>query len=238
MEKNLVRGHKPLKIALIGYGKMGKIIESKAAEQGCEVVSIIKSKSDLAMWESIESADICIDFSHPHAVLENVKHAVSLKKNIIVGTTGWEHSKRAVMDIVNKSKIGFLSSPNFSLGIALFIQLIENAYALINPFNCYDVAGIEIHHNQKIDAPSGTAKAIEDTINSTRTNGNMHFSSVRVGNIPGTHTVIFDSPEDTITLTHTARNRNGFAIGALMAAKWLCGKQGIYTMKDMVKEMI
>ena len=156
----------------------------------------------------------------------------------MIGTTGWQKDYHEVEALVKDSRIGFLYSPNFSIGVALFLQLIEKANALIRPFKQYDVAGIETHHNKKVDAPSGTAKAIEEKMNATLEEeiAPLKFSSVRVGSVPGIHTLVFDSQEDTITLTHTARSREGFASGALIAANWLHGKKGIYTLNDMLQE--
>lgn len=151
---------KAMKIALIGYGKMGKIVEQKALEKGFEIAAIVPTKSS-NNWKDAAHADICIDFSHPHSAVDNIKAAASLKKNIVMGTTGWLDRYEEVKQIVDDTNIGFLYAPNFSLGIAMFLKLIEKAATLIGPLQHYDVAGYEIHHNQKVDAPSGTAKAIE-----------------------------------------------------------------------------
>lgn len=215
-----------MKIALIGYGKMGKLVHKVAEEKGHSIVAVIDSKTS----GSIAEADVCIDFSVPNAVVKNVELAASLGKNIVVGTTGWHEEMEAIRNIVNRSSIGLLHAPNFSLGIALFLKMIEQTAGLMAPFNQYGVAGIEMHHETKLDAPSGTAKAI-----ASRLKQPVEFSSVRVGHIPGTHSVIYDCPVDTITLTHTARNREGFAEGAITAAEWLEGKKGIFTLDDLIK---
>lgn len=237
MEHHLDDIHPPLKIALVGYGKMGKILRQKADEKRFQIASIISSKSGenhAKAWEAAKNADVCIDFTESSSLIENVKQAARIKKNIVVGTTGWLDSYDEVKAIVEQAKIGFLYSPNFSLGVALFLKLIEKAGELIGPFKQYDIAGVETHHRNKADIPSGTAIAIKEKLKQP----SLKFSSVRVGSVPGTHTLIFDSSEDTITLSHAARNRDGFAVGALTAAAWLKGKQGIYTLNDLLKETI
>ncbi len=222
-----------MKIALIGYGKMGKAVEQHAIAKGHTIVATIDSKGS---FEDLTAADICIDFTRPDCALNNIQKVAALKKNLIMGTTGWHDQLETARAIVKDASIGFLFAPNFSLGIALFLQMVEHAAKLIAPFNCYDVSGIEIHHNQKLDSPSGTAKNIIEKLQAHLPNNQVpiEFSSLRVGSVPGTHTTLFDSPADTITLTHTARNRDGFASGAIVAAEWLQGKTGFFTLSDML----
>lgn len=226
-----------MKIALIGYGKMGKIVHQIAASQGHSIVAIIDSTNTLktqASFDAIAQAEICIDFSIPQCVLENVTAIASLKKNLILGTTGWTEHLEKVKAVVKNEEIGLLYSPNFSIGVALFLKLLDKAAEYMAPFKDYEAAGIEMHHSQKLDAPSGTAKQIEKTL-SHHFSKPINFSSIRVGKVPGTHTVLFDSAFDTITLTHTARNREGFAKGAIAAGEWLRGKKGVYTLEDFIK---
>jgi 4-hydroxy-tetrahydrodipicolinate reductase len=240
-----------MKIALIGYGKMGKMVELAAGSKGHDIVAKIDPHQQMQSitQESINNADVCIDFTHPVSVLKNIKEIASLGKNIVMGTTGWYHHMDEVKKIIRETDIGFLYSPNFSLGVALFLEIVEQAASLISPFDTYDVGGYEVHHQQKVDSPSGTAKAIAERLlaNISRKKEvvygaikekispeHIHFSSLRMGSIPGTHTVTFDSPVDTITLTHTARNREGFAIGAISAAEWLHGKKGFFNLNDML----
>lgn len=228
-----------MKIALIGYGKMGKMIHEVAKAKGHSIVAVIDSKISLnepATQHFLNLVDVCIDFSAPQAILGNLTVLTSLKKNIVVGTTGWDDDLKAVTELVEKSNIGLLYAPNFSLGIALFLKIIEQAARLVAPFGEYEVAGIEIHHSKKLDAPSGTAKVIETELNRHFSHHSIAFSSVRVGYVPGTHSIIFDCPVDTITLTHSARNRSGLAEGALQAAEWLQGKKGFFTLEDFLKE--
>ncbi len=226
-----------MKIALIGYGKMGKTIEQVALSLGYSIVTRLSSNQ----WEnmSLQEADVCLEFTRPDCVLENVKRIAKLKKQMIIGTTGWYDQIEEVRSIIEEYQIGVLYSPNFSIGIQLMLEILSDASRIMSAFKEYDVAGIEYHHHRKRDHPSGTAleigKIIEENIPHVK---KLHFSSVRCGSIPGMHTVLFDSPFDTITLTHEARNREGFARGAIQAAIWLQGKKGLYTLKDCMREMI
>lgn len=229
-----------MKISLIGYGKMGKLIKEKALSLGHTVEAIVDSKtalSSLLLKKQISESDVCIDFSHPSCVVENIKWLAAMKKNIVVGTTGWTDKVGEVRKVVEASNIGLFYSPNFAFGVSLFLAIVEHAAALVAPHREYDVSGIEIHHKKKVDSPSGTAKTLAEVVNQhylDLTNP-MTFSSVRVGEVPGTYSILFDSKDDTITLTHTARNRDGYATGAIRAAEWLCGKQGWFSMDDLLK---
>lgn len=226
-----------MKLTLIGYGKMGKMIEKAALETGHEIVSIIDpgkfgNKMDA---KSIEEADICIEFTNPHSVIDNIHQAISLKKPLVVGTTGWESELSRVRKIVTDNDASLFFSPNFSIGMNLFIKILAEAAKKILSTGLYEIAGIEEHHSKKLDAPSGTAKLISQAISEAVQNlSEVPFTSLRCGAIPGTHTIIFDSLPDTITMTHTARSREGFALGAVFAAEWLKGKTGFYTMDNLL----
>ncbi len=226
-----------IKLALIGYGRMGKMVELAALCHGHSIVTIIDPKQPThtkISEKALAGVDVCIDFSRPECSLENLKTASGLGISVVNGVTGWDDHLCHAKEIVEASKIGFLYSANFSLGAALFQKMIEQAAKMMAPFSNYDVSGIEIHHNQKLDSPSGTAKTLSRTLETYLPHkGSIPFSSVRVGHYPGTHSVIFDSPIDTITLTHAARNREGFADGAVHAAAWLHGKKGFFTLNDM-----
>lgn len=226
-----------MKIALIGYGKMGKAIEELALSRGHVIVGYFSQKTwDMQM---LAEADICIEFTQPTATLDNIKKIASFKKNIIVGTTGWYSHLNEVQEVINKYNIGLLYSSNFSLGINIYQELLEQAAKLFNQFSEYDVAGIEYHHNQKKDAPSGTAISLSEIVNNHMPQmSDFQFSSVRCGQIVGIHTLLFDSAFDTITLTHEAKNRQGFAAGVIQAAEWMQNKSGLYTFTDCIKNIL
>jgi 4-hydroxy-tetrahydrodipicolinate reductase len=240
-----------MKIALIGYGKMGKLIEEIALQREHRIIAKIHPSGALNKIdeESVVNADVCIDFSHPHYAMDNIRSLAKLKKNIIMGTTGWYDQISEVKSIVKESQIGFLFAPNFSMGVLIFKKIVESAAKMINEFDDYDISGFEMHHNQKADSPSGTAKnlvytllehidrktkPLYDAVNRPIEPHELHFSSVRCGSIPGTHTVQFDSTADSITLTHQARTRNGFASGAVTAAEWLQGKKGFFSFDKII----
>lgn len=226
-----------MKIALIGYGKMGKSIEQMATCLGHSIVGHFSTHD----WnpEALNTADICIEFTQPDAVLTNIKQIAPLKKNIVVGTTGWYQHLPEVEKLVEKYQIGLLYSPNFSLGVNIYYEVLKYAAQLFQLFPEYDAAGIEYHHNQKKDSPSGMAGKISELLiqNMPRLS-HLPFSSVRCGHIVGIHQVLFDSPFDSITLSHEARSREGFASGAIYAAEWLKGKKGLFTFDDCMQEII
>lgn len=243
-----------MKIALLGYGKMGRIIERIASDRGDEIVARVgqRKKGETLLIEQIAEADVCIDFSHPAVVIEHLKIAAGAGKPIIIGTTGWDHLMDEAKSIVNQSGIGCLYAPNFAIGVHLFKTVIEMASKLLAPFSDYDVSGFEAHHKHKGDSPSGTAKLLgnillknmprKKSIEWERVDGpipsnTIHFPSLRTGAIPGTHTVMFDSLFDTITITHTARGREGFAQGALDAADWIIDKNGYFTLDEMLQNI-
>lgn len=220
---------KQLNFVLFGYGKMGKSIEKAAIAGGHTIAGIAASPQDEI---SLDTSDLIIDFTKAEAVIDNVHKAGKAGKNIVIGTTGWQKDLQQVKDLVEKYGIGAIYSPNFSLGVLLFLKLVKEAAKIISPHGDYDAAGEEIHHNQKKDAPSGTALILADALKKDWPN--VEFSSVRVGHFPGTHTLYFDSPFDTITLTHTAKTREGFARGAVFAAEWLYHKKGLFTVEDIL----
>ncbi len=238
-----------MKIALIGYGKMGKEIERCALERGLTVSAVFDEKKTVTA-DAVAGADVCIDFSIPAAVPDHVKVYAKARKNAVIGTTGWMEHLDAVTRTVSSSGIGLIYASNFSIGVNVFMKIVRYASQIINQFEDYDAWIHEVHHNQKLDSPSGTAlslaKMMIDTIERkssvlTETSkgkirpDQLHVTSSRAGAVPGTHVVGFDSSADTIELTHTARNRSGFALGALHAAQWIRNKQGLYTMTDVLK---
>ena len=213
-----------MKLALVGYGKMGKMVEKSAVDRG----HIVATKIGRSEWSEphLEDIDVCIEFTTPGAAIENIKRLAEHKKDIVVGTTGWYDRLNEVEKIVKENGIGLLYAQNFSLGLQLYLKLIQKAATL---FNGYDMAISEMHHTQKKDSPSGTALLMAEKMKN-----NPEISSLRVGSIPGTHSVIIDGECETVTLTHSAKNRTGFATGAVIAAEWLQGKKGIFTMDDLL----
>ncbi|MBW2992247.1 4-hydroxy-tetrahydrodipicolinate reductase [Candidatus Woesearchaeota archaeon] len=246
-----------MNIAIIGYGKMGKTVEKLAKEKGHKIVSVIDPKCPDVKKEITEEAlkdvDVCIDFTHPDCIIDNITSIAKLGKNIVVGTTGWYDKMDEVKAIVEKNNIGMIWSGNFSIGVNAFFRIIESASKTFNNLDDYDVMVSEFHHKGKADSPSGTAKMIGDIIikNIDRKKSivteelkraikpeEMHIASIRGGSIPGIHTITFDSPVDTIELKHTARGREGFATGAIMAAEFIKGKKGLFSIDDMMKDVI
>ncbi|MDP2172584.1 MAG: 4-hydroxy-tetrahydrodipicolinate reductase [Candidatus Cloacimonadaceae bacterium] len=244
-------------IAIVGYGKMGKMIHSLAESMECNVSSIIDPHQDVQFdaitEESVRGADVCLDFSHPSAVLENVRQLAKLGKSMVIGTTGWNEHHSEVRALAEEYKIGIVFGANFSIGMNLFTRIVEQAAALFDPFAAYDVFGYELHHNQKADSPSGTAiqlaraiishssrknKAVYEKLDRRIEEDELHFASVRGGRIPGTHTVGFDSEADTVELVHRVRNRSCFALGALQAAKWISGRKGFYSFNQMMEDIL
>ncbi|MBT5419846.1 MAG: 4-hydroxy-tetrahydrodipicolinate reductase [Candidatus Cloacimonetes bacterium] len=243
-----------LKIALIGYGQMGNLIEQLASQNDCEIVSIIDpTLGNEITTQTVADADVCIEFSTPDAAFENIVKLIELNKNIVTGTTGWYDNLDKVKLMVEKKGTGFIYGSNFSVGMNLFFSIIESAAKLMNKAEDYDLFGLEMHHNKKKDSPSGTAKVLSeiilqnidrktkvqyDKLDRKIEQDELHFTSVRSGNIPGTHSISFDSEADTIELKHTARNRNGLALGAIKAAKWINNKTGFYNFTDNLNKII
>ncbi|MBS4167924.1 dihydrodipicolinate reductase C-terminal domain-containing protein [Parachlamydia sp. AcF125] len=221
-----------MKIALIGYGKMGQMIEKLATQKEHQIVSRVTS-ADCEEWKNIHKAEVCIEFSTPESVLENLEKICKHGLPTVIGTTGWYDKLSQLKNLIDKYQVGVLYSPNFSLGIHLFLKMIRHAAQLMAYFPEYAAAGIEYHHHQKLDSPSGTAKKLAQVLNEElKLNPPLSFSSVRCGTFPGTHTVLFDTFADTLSFTHEARSREGFAEGALRAAEWLLDKKGIYTFEE------
>ena len=230
-----------MKIALLGYGKMGKVIERIALERGHEIVL---KKDEFNTYDGLSTADVAIDFSVPTAAVDNISNCFHANVPVVSGTTGWlEHFDKMVA-LCNEKQGGFISSSNFSLGVNIFFELNEYLAKIMSQFDSYKVSMEEIHHTQKLDAPSGTAISLAKGVieNSNYANwtledakqGEIHIEAKRIGDVPGTHTVTYDSIVDSIELKHTAHNREGFALGAVIAAEWLAGKTGIYSMKDVL----
>jgi 4-hydroxy-tetrahydrodipicolinate reductase len=242
-----------MRLGLIGHGKMGQEIEQLALQRQHTITQFYTEQSPIWTVKDLSDVDVLLDFSLPGAVQKNIEAAARAGINIIEGTTGWYDRLEDVKRLVVKSGIGFIYASNFSLGVNVFFKIAEYAGGLFNHFSDYDVFVHEIHHNQKIDSPSGTALSLGKILTHTVERKTeiltdraaaqiapqqLHVSSTRVGAVPGTHTVGFDSMADTIELTHRARNRLGFAMGALAAAEWIQGKQGFFTMDDLLKDIL
>jgi 4-hydroxy-tetrahydrodipicolinate reductase len=237
-----------MKIALVGYGKMGKEIEHLALDAGHEVVLKIDSSNLLIdNLEVLADVDVAIEFSTPESAYENICLLLSSKVPVVCGTTAWLERRAEVESMCLKEDTAFFYASNFSLGVNLFFKLNQQLASLMSEFqDQYRVSLKEIHHTTKLDAPSGTGISLAEDIidilpNKTAwsdkiaSDPNLLIASERLPNVPGTHDVNYESDVDSITISHVAHSRKGFAQGALLAAQWLVGKKGIYGMKDMLK---
>lgn len=243
----------PVRVALVGYGSMGKELERLAPQYGCAVQHIFTHERPLSgAAESELVFDVAIDFSVPSAVPENVRFLAERGKQIVLGTTGWMQDMERLAGIIRQSNIGLVWGTNFSVGVQIFSHLVRLAGEFASRFEDYDVALHELHHTRKIDSPSGTALSLakilqeavphKTSLEVDASHGRidpsvLHVSSTRVGETPGTHTVYLDSLPDTIELTHRARNRSGFAIGALRTATWIGGKQGMMEFSEIFSQL-
>ena len=272
-----------MKIALIGYGKMGRLLEARLVERGHQVIAAVDTcyagKSGTAFTPngafafaslaeakkgatgdnqkkfSLADIDAAIEFSHPGAAAENLLFLAREKVPAVCGTTGWYARLPEITQAVNEAGSSLVWSSNFSLGVNIFYRIAEYAAKMMDPFKEYDVAGFETHHNNKADSPSGTAKtlvervlaqmtrkkrAVYQTLDRKPEADELHYASLRVGTVPGTHSLLFDSAADTIEITHTARSREGFAAGAVLAAEWLTAKNrtGVFTVEDVLADVL
>src|SRR5579862_1910961 len=227
------------KLALLGYGKMGKAIAHLAPQRGFEVRLVMDVDANAQgkgiTREKFKGVDVCIDFTTPEAVVENVHRVAALGVNLVVGTTGWHKHQAEVRKVVEQAGIGLVYAANFSIGVNLFYRLARAAAEIFAPFPMYDPFITEAHHKMKKDAPSGTGLEIARQIQPYLTDRDIPVASVRAGYIPGTHELGFDSEADTVTLTHTARGRMGFVEGALYAANWIAGKKGFYSFAEVLE---
>ena len=219
-----------IKVALIGYGKMGKEIDTLCRDSEIfEVVSIsLKKKGDKLDLKGISKSDVAMDFTSKDVVLKNIEEVAKLGKDIVLGTTGWYGQMDKVKKITDKYKIGIIYG-TFSIGVNIFLKISAFASELFSKFPEYDVYGLEVHHKAKLDSPSGTALKIAGKVKG------LNFTSIRAGRNPGFHEVVFDSTADGITLSHQAYNRTGFAKGALLAAEFIKNKKGFYSFEDVIK---
>lgn len=230
-----------MKIALLGYGKMGKTIEQIALSRGHKIV--LRAET-VVTTDQLSEADMAIEFSVPEAAFLNITAALEAGVPVISGTTGWLKNYDKAVELCVQKNGAFIYASNFSLGVNIFFQINEYLAKMMGSHAQYDISMEEIHHIHKLDKPSGTAISLaEGIIRQTAKQQwsmdksdaeNLLIESKRIGEVPGTHTVRYHSNEDDLVLTHEAHNRNGFALGAVIAAEWLTGKQGVFSMKDVL----
>jgi 4-hydroxy-tetrahydrodipicolinate reductase len=231
-----------LRIAIVGYGKMGRMIERLAPEHGCEVVRTFGSADGLAgadfMWQSLRDVDVAIEFTTPQAGAPNLQRLIEAGTPTVIGTTGWFQELPAIREFAaRKRDAAVVWGPNFSVGLHHFRKTVAEAARRFAREESYGAWGWEIHHAAKKDAPSGTLLAIAEEMQCSGYARPVSLSVNRAGAVPGTHEIGFDSAEDTITIRHTARSREGFARGALRAAKWLVGKKGFFEFREIADEL-
>jgi 4-hydroxy-tetrahydrodipicolinate reductase len=260
-----------MKIALIGYGKMGKMVEQLAVAQGHTITAAVDPVSkeeklfcgapvfrDLPAAGNLGGAEAAIEFTQPGTALANIKALAEKKIPSVIGTTGWHDQLDEARRAVEQAGSALIWASNFSLGVSIFYRVAWYAAQLVDSFPEYDVGGFEAHHNKKLDSPSGTARTLVDgvleriqrketavweTLDRRPLPEELHYPSLRLGSVPGTHSLFFDSAADTIEMTQTARSREGFAIGALRAAGWLIGgtaggRKGFFSIDDMLKDIL
>ena len=229
-------------LAIVGYGKMGKLIEQLAPEYGFAVTLKLDEFNNVngegVTRENFKNADVAVDFSIPAVVRENTEAIASLGVNLVIGTTGWSEHADAIKRAVAENGIGLVWSPNYSVGVNAFFRLAAEAARLLAGKPEYGAWAWEIHHSTKKDAPSGTLLKLVNDMKRAGYARPVDVSSSRAGTVPGTHEIGFDSSADTITLRHTARSREGFARGALQAARWVIGKKGFHEFGDIVFESV
>jgi 4-hydroxy-tetrahydrodipicolinate reductase len=230
-----------MKIALLGYGRMGKEIEKIAISRGHEIV--IRKDVDDAI--DITSADVAIDFSVPNSAFNNISNCINHNIPIISGTTGWLDKYKDAVTLCEEKKGAFIYASNFSIGVNIFFELNKQLAKMMRTFEDYHISMEEIHHTKKLDAPSGTAITLAEGIieNTSKTAWELHpvsskenipIVAKRIPDVPGTHTVWYNSEVDTIEIKHTAHSRKGFALGAVIAAEWILDKTGVFSMKDVL----
>jgi len=231
-----------MKIALLGYGKMGKIIEHIASQRGHKIVlKIDKGDNDY----DIRKADVAIDFSIPSAAVSNISNCLKNGVPVISGTTGWLNQFEDMVALCKERDGAFIYASNYSLGVNIFFELNKQLAKMMASLKQYNVSMEEIHHTQKLDAPSGTAITLAEGIieltdyanwelDNSDSKNTLPIVAKRIENVPGTHIVNYNSEVDNISISHTAHNRQGFALGAVIAAEWIVGKTGVFTMKDVL----
>ncbi len=230
-----------LGLAIVGYGKMGRLIEQLAPEYGFEVRAKFDARSNprgqALSHQTLRGVDVAVEFTSPDAAPDNIRRLAELGVNSVAGTTGWFGDLPSVREAVTKSGTGLVWAANFSVGVNLFLQAVAHTAALLAKHADYEAWGWEIHHSAKKDVPSGTLKKLAEEMRAAGYARPVSLSASRAGANPGTHEIGFDSAGDTITLRHTARSRDGFARGALRAARWISGKKGVFEFREILSEL-
>lgn len=231
-----------MKIALLGYGRMGKTIEQIALQRGHKIV--LKVDENTESYD-ITTADIAIDFSIPSVAFNNISNCLNNNVPVVCGTTGWLDKFNNAKELCQQKNGGFIYASNFSLGVNIFFELNEYLAKIMHNLKQYEISMEEIHHTKKLDAPSGTAITLAEgiiknsdkeswSLNVTNKETEIPIVAKRIDDVPGTHSIEYKSAIDTIDIKHTAHNRDGFALGAVIAAEWLVDKKGVFTMKDVL----
>jgi 4-hydroxy-tetrahydrodipicolinate reductase len=231
---------RPLSLAVLGYGKMGKVIAQLAPQRGFEVrlsLDIDANQNGAGITRgNFQGIDVCVEFTEPGAVLQNIRRVAALGCNLVVGTTGWHERVEEVRQVIETSGVGMVYAANFSIGVQLFYRLARAAGEIFAGFPMYEPYLTEAHHKFKKDAPSGTALELKRLVQPHLPGREIPVASVRAGHIPGVHELGFDSEADTVVLRHTARGRQGFAEGALYAARWVVGKKGLFSFAEVLEK--
>ena len=235
-----------MKIALLGYGKMGREVEKIALEHGHSIGVVIDNEHDwIEKSEELKSCDVAIEFSMPAIVVQNIHRCFEAGIPIVVGTTGWYDQFQQISELCISGNKTLFYATNFSIGVNIFFEINRRLASIIAAYPMYSPSMVEIHHTQKLDAPSGTAITLANEIIAANPRytkitdtdpgpGEILVQSIREGNVPGTHTITWSSDIDQITITHEAKNRRGLALGAVMAASWVSDRKGVFTMKDIL----
>ncbi|HSW47939.1 MAG TPA: 4-hydroxy-tetrahydrodipicolinate reductase [Candidatus Saccharimonadales bacterium] len=243
-----------MKIALIGYGKMGQEIEKVIGDaKNHEIVSVsFRKTSDSLDLTGIKKADVAIDFTAPEIIMDNIRQVTGIEVNMVVGTTGWYDKAGEVEELVKKSETGLIYGQNFAIGTNIFFKLVAMASRLTAKYGNYDVYGYEVHHKDKLDSPSGTAlktakeimnnfpskkRLVTDRLDRKIEPDELHFASIRGGRNPGVHEVVFDSEGDSLTISDQNHSRRGYAEGSIVAAEYINGKKGFYNFSDIFEEI-
>ncbi len=238
-----------MKIALFGYGKMGKVIEKIALQRGHEITAKVSSQSPIESFD-LSDTDVVIEFSRPESAMNNIEYCLNNNLPIVIGTTGWYEHFESVETLTNSQNGALLHATNFSLGVNIYFEMNRKLAEVMNAYPSYEAEVVEIHHTEKLDAPSGTGITIcEDIIQESNQyqkwenvkksqineSGTLSIASERLPNVPGTHEVKWVSEIDTIELNHTAHSREGFGLGAVIGAEFLKDNKGVFTMRDVLK---